>query len=55
MAKKSKKFIQKNRHLDFTKDGMFKNFRIKEKDKAFLRKQRRLFEKRVTKQEIDSI
>ena len=42
---KSKIFIQKNRKWDFTVDGLFSRNRIKGKDKEFLKKQRRLFEK----------
>lgn len=55
MAKKSKGFIQKNRQLDFNGDGRFPTLRIKNKDKFYLKKQRRLYEKKMCEEEINNL
>lgn len=55
MPRKSKSFIQKNREFDFNGDGRFSELRIKGKDKEFLKKQRRLFEKKNLFIEINNL
>ncbi|WCK57701.1 hypothetical protein PP175_27070 (plasmid) [Aneurinibacillus sp. Ricciae_BoGa-3] len=52
MAKQSKHFIQKNRDWDFNGDGRFPTNRIKGKDKQFLKRQRRQYDKKEAKLEI---
>jgi hypothetical protein len=53
MAKLSKTFIQKHRYWDFDGDGRFPTNRIKGKDKQILKKQRRYYEKKEAKKEIE--
>ena len=54
-AKKIKIIYSKNREFDFNGDGRFSELRIKGKDKEFLKKQRRLFEKKNLIIEINNL